>query len=41
LGDKIQIFSHIPLVKLIPSSGIARIVEDLNVEDSYTDSLEG
>jgi hypothetical protein len=39
-GDQIQTFNYAPLVKVIPSDGIPRIVEDEDAEDSNTDSLK-
>jgi hypothetical protein len=39
-GDEIETFNYARLLKVIPSDGITRIVEDEDAEDSYTDSLE-
>jgi hypothetical protein len=35
LGDEMETFNYVPLVKLIPSDGITRIFEDEDSEDSY------
>jgi hypothetical protein len=37
LRDEIQTFNYAPLVKVIFWSGIPRIVEDKDVDNSYTD----
>jgi hypothetical protein len=39
LGDEIETFNYTTSVKVIFSSGIRRIFEDENVDDSYKDSL--
>jgi hypothetical protein len=40
LGNEIETFNYVQLIKVIPSDGITRIFEDEDGEDSFTDLLE-